>query len=58
MRARFGHVFVRPGFDGEYGTVQLWDDDSRTLTGRQSATQHHAIRRGKTDARQSRLILE
>lgn len=25
MRARLGQVRVRPGFDGEYGTVQLWE---------------------------------
>ena len=24
-RARLGHVFIRPGFDGEYGAVQIWD---------------------------------
>ncbi|MCY4581385.1 MAG: endonuclease Q family protein [Chloroflexi bacterium] len=25
MRARLGQVRVRPGFDGEYGSVQLWE---------------------------------
>lgn len=25
MRARLGQVRLRPGFDGEYGTVQLWE---------------------------------
>ena len=25
MRARLGRVSVRPGFDGEYGSVQLWE---------------------------------
>ena len=25
MRARLGRVLIRPGFDGEYGTVQLWE---------------------------------
>ena len=25
MRARLGQVRVRPGFDGEYGTVQIWE---------------------------------
>ncbi len=58
MRARLGQVRVRPGFDGEYGSVQLWDDDSGTLTGGQGAKQHHAARRRKTDARQSSLVLE
>ncbi|MDE2883705.1 MAG: endonuclease Q family protein [Chloroflexota bacterium] len=42
MRARLGRVRVRPGFDGEYGVVRLWDDDTGTLTGGQGATEHHA----------------
>ena len=28
MRARLGQVCVRPGFDGEYGTVQIWGSDA------------------------------
>ena len=58
MRARLGHVLIRPGFDGEYGSVQLWDDDSGALTDGQGSPEHHAIRNRKTDPRQSRLGLE
>ena len=42
MRARLGQVRIRPGFDGEYGLVRLWDDETETLTAGQGATQHHA----------------
>ena len=58
LRARLGQVRVRSGFDGEYGSVQLWGDDTGALTGGQGATEHHAIPRRKADARQSRLVLE
>ena len=58
LRARLGQVRVRPGFDGEYGSVQLWEDDTGALTDGQGSPEHHAIRRRKADARQSRLVLE
>ncbi len=58
MRARLGRVSIRPGFDGEYGSVQIWDDDSATLTDGQGATQHRAIRSDKPNGRQTRLDLE
>ena len=58
MRARLGRVSVRPGFDGEYGSVQIWDDDSGTLTDGQGATQHQAMPGDKSNARQTRSSLE
>ena len=43
MRARLGQVRVRPGFDGEYGAVQLWGDDSEALTDGQAAPEHQPV---------------
>ena len=58
MRARLGQVRVRPGFDGEYGAVQLWDDDTGALTDGQGSPEHHAVRNRRTGPRRSRLTLE
>ena len=57
MRARLGQVRVLPGFDGEYGAVQLWDDDTGALTDGQGSPEHHAVPR-RTGPRRSRLTLE